>query len=494
MKHTYTYDLIVYGSTAAAVAAAVEAGRQGLTTLLLAPDQRLGGMTTGGLGDTDVGIERAVGGLSLEFYQRVAAVYGTPGPAWRFEAKVALQVLTTMLNESGAHLLHDRLLLDGGCVNEAGTIRALRTEAGRVLHARYYIDASYEGDLMALAGVSHTIGRESNALHGETLNGIRDGNELPDGIDPYVVPGQPESGLIDRVNRVAGGDVGAGDKRLQAYNFRMCLTDVAENRVQITKPAGYREQDYEILFRAIEQGQTRRFFKLERVPNGKTDSNNDSGISTDYIGMNHHYPLLDYAQRDALRLDHERYQRGLVWTLQNHPRVPAAVREFYAPWGLPKDEFLDNNHWPSQLYVRESRRMRGEFLITEAVVRRAEPVSDSIGLGSYAMDSHHIQYCLDEHGHVRTEGGFYVVLDEPYPISYRAILPQARECSNLLVPVCVSATHAAYGSIRMEPVFMILGQSAAIAIALAIRSGQSLHALPYAQLEPMLQRASQFLD
>lgn len=488
------YDLVVYGSTSAAITAAVEAGRQGLTAIMVAPEARIGGMTTGGLGDTDVGIERAIGGMSLEFYQRIGRKYGEEKAIWRFEPKVALEVYQEMLAEVDVEHIQGRLDLQHGVELLDGAIKSIRLESGLVIGGSQFIDATYEGDLMAQSGVSFFIGREANALHGETLNGIRDDNELPDGIDPYVIPGDPSSGLIERVNPNAAGEVGDGDNRLQAYNFRMCLTDVPENRILLEKPEGYREQDYEILFRAIEQGQSKRFFKLERVPNGKTDSNNDSGISTDYIGMNHTFPMEDYATREKIRLAHERYQKGLVWTLQNHPRVPEALREFYDPWGLPKDEFLDNHHWPSQLYVRESRRMLGEFLITEKVVRREVPVEDPIGLGSYAMDSHHIQYCVDGNGHVRTEGGFYVILDSPYPISFRAILPKAKECRNLSVPVCVSATHAAYGSIRMEPVFMILGQSAAMAAALAIRTGKPLHSVNYKDLLPMLEKAEQRLE
>lgn len=488
------YDLVVYGATSAAITAAVEAGRQGLSTIMVTPEARIGGMTTGGLGDTDVGIERAIGGMSLEFYQRIGRKYGEEKACWRFEPKVALETFYDMLGEVDVAIIEGRLDLKKGVESGNGEITAIRLESGLVIEGKQFIDATYEGDLMAQSGVSFFIGREANDLHNETLNGIRDGNELPDGIDPYKVPEDPSSGLIERVNKHAGGEVGDGDQRLQAYNFRMCLTDEPENRILIEKPLNYREQDYEILFRAIEAGQERRFFKLERVPNGKTDSNNDSGISTDYIGMNHTFPLEDYTTREQIRLDHERYQKGLVWTLQNHPRVPQAIRDFYKPWGLPKDEFLDNNHWPSQLYVRESRRMLGDFLITEKVVRRELPVTDSIGLGSYAMDSHHIQYCVDENGHVRTEGGFYVILDNPYPISYRAILPKQTECRNLSVPVCVSATHAAYGSIRMEPVFMILGQSAAIAAILAIRNNIPLHSVEYNELRALLEKAGQRLD
>ncbi|MEX2382496.1 MAG: FAD-dependent oxidoreductase [Opitutales bacterium] len=493
-QKTIKTDILIYGGTSAGIAAAVAAARRGVRPLLVEASDHLGGMTTGGLGDTDVGIASAIGGISLEFYERVGKIYGEENAAWRFEPKVAMQVFSEMLREQGVEVLtRERLDLEKGVVTKDGNIVLVRMESGLEIEAKRYIDTSYEGDLMALAGVTYVIGREANALHGETLNGIRDDNELPDGVDPYVIPGRPESGLLERVNPNRGGEVGDADNGVQAYTYRMCLTDVPENRAPIYKPVMYREADYEILFRAIEQGQTRRFFKLERVPNGKTDSNNDSGISTDFIGMNHIYPEADYQTRGSIAAEQTRYQLGLVWTLQNHPRVPEAIREFYAPWGLPKDEFAGNNHWPTQLYVREARRMLGEHLITENVVRSKAAVADSIGLGSYAMDSHHIQYCVSEKGDVTTEGGFYVILDSPYSISYRSILPRAKECRNLLVPVCLSATHAAYGSVRMEPVFMILGQSAATAAALSIQRDCDLHELPYAVLQAALENGKQRL-
>jgi hypothetical protein len=494
-QKTIKTDILIYGGTSAGIIAAIEAVRGGVRPLLVEPSEHLGGMTTGGLGDTDFGIAAAIGGLSREFYHRVGQVYGEEEAVWRFEPKVAMGVFREMILEHDLKvLIGERLDLRGGVALRDGRILSVRMESGLQIEARRYIDTSYEGDLMALAGVSYVTGREANSLHGETLNGIRDTNELPDGIDPYVVPGRPGSGLLERVNPDRGGNVGGADHGIQAYTYRMCLTDVAANRVPIEKPVGYREADYEILFRAVEQGQTRRFFKLERVPNGKTDSNNDSGISTDFIGTNHSYPEGDYKTRAEIAAAQTRYQLGLVWTLQNHPRISASIREFYAPWGLPKDEFLENGHWPPQLYVREARRMLGEHLITEHVVRLREPVEDSIGLGSYAMDSHHIQYCVSEKGDVTTEGGFYVVLDSPYPVSYRSILPKSSECRNLLVPVCLSATHAAYGSVRMEPVFMILGQSAAAAAALSIRLDCNLHDLPYGILKAALEKGKQRLE
>jgi len=488
------YDVVVYGATSAGITAAIEAAKLGQKVILIEPSGRIGGLTTGGLGDTDIGNKKSIGGLAMEFYQRVGEKYGQPKAAWFFEPKVALEVYQHMLREKNVPVVtNERLKLKGGVEKSGAAITAITMDSGKVYRGKVFVDATYEGDLMAGAGVSYFIGREGNAKYGETINGIRPGNELPHGVDPYRTPGDPKSGLIARVNPNPGGAEGDADTKLQAYNFRMCLTNDPKNRVMIEKPGDYNEEDYELLFRAIEKGQKSRFFKLREVPNHKTDSNNDSGVSTDYIGMNYSYPEADYATRDKIRQAHETYQRGLVWTVQNHPRVPEAIRDFYKDWGLPLDEFTESNHWPTQLYVRESRRMVSDFVITENVVLSEEPTTDSIGLGSYAMDSHHTQYCVGDNGFVRTEGGMYKQLKHPYSISYRAIVPKAKECDNLLVPVCLSASHAAYGSARMEPVFMILGQSAGAAAALAVKAHTSVQDVPYTALRKILDGDKQVL-
>lgn len=497
MNQKKQYDIVIYGGTAAGIAAAVQAKIMGKSALVIEPDRRIGGLTSGGLGDTDVGMKQAIGGLSLEFYRRVARKYGQDGARWLFEPKVALEVLQEWVLENNIEVVYgERLELKNG-VNRQGTrITSIRMESGNLYSGKVFIDATYEGDLMGKSGVSYFVGREPNSQYGETLNGIHPGtelNELPGGIDPYIIKGVPSSGLLLRVNPDRGGDIGDGDNKLQAYNFRMCLTNNPDNRLEIEKPEGYNEADYEILFRAIEQGQRTRFFKLNMVTPDKTDSNNNSGISTDYNGMNHGYAEADYSAREQIWKAHRIYQQGYVWTIQNHPRVPEDIRSIYKPWGLPLDEFTGTGHWTPQLYVRESRRMIGDYVVTEHDVRLHQPVPDSIGMGSFAMDSHHTQYYVNEDGHVSTEGGFYVKLASPYPISYRAIVPKRTECTNLIVPVCVSATHAAYGSIRMEPVFMILGQSAAAAAALALQGDGIVQNVKYEQLRNVLDQAHQVL-
>jgi hypothetical protein len=356
-----------------------------------------------------------------------------------------------------------------------------------------FIDASYEGDLLPLADVSYVIGREANSEFKEVGNGntgVAKKNQLPNKIDPYIIKGDPKSGLLPGVNPDLGGAKGDADHRLQAYCYRMCLTDAPENRIMIEKPEGYNEADYEILFRSIEAGQKWGFFKLSPLPNRKTDSNNTGGISTDYIGMNYgidwNWATLNHTEREQLAAKHRDWQLGLVWTVQNHPRIPNDIRKIHASWGLPKDEFADNGNWPYNLYVREARRMRSDLVMTEAHCKNQIAVDDSIGMGAYALDSHNTQRIV-HNGMVKNEGDIQTHIGgKPYSISYRSIVPKASECENLLVPWALSASHIAFGSIRMEPVFMVLSQSAATAACFAIDEKTSVQAVPYEKLRTRL--------
>jgi hypothetical protein len=409
---------------------------------------------------------------------------------------VAEAVFDELAAENHLEVAQGRLDLKDGVTKTDGKIQAIRLEDGRVISAGMYIDATYEGDLMAKAGVAYTLGREPNAQYRESANGIQKPglkNQLPDGIDASVKPGDPTSGLLPGVNADPGGALGAGDKKIQAYCYRMCLTNIPQNRVEIEKPAGYREEDYELLFRTIDKNPKTQFFKLSMLPNRKTDSNNNAGLSTDFIGMNYAYPEAGYAQRAEIAQAHQRWQLGMIWTLQNHPRVPEAIRAFYKPWGLPKDEFADNGHWPAQLYVREARRMVSDYVITESHILNPSLTHRSIGMGSYTMDSHNAQRYADAQGFVRNEGDVQKKIKKPYAIDYGAIVPKAGECGNLLVPVCLSASHIAYGSIRMEPVFMTLGQSAATAAVQALEENVAVQAVDYAKLKARLEADQQIL-
>lgn len=497
------YDLVIYGGTSSGLAAAVQASRMGKKVIVIEPTIHIGGLTTGGLGATDIGNKQAIGGISREFYQGIAQKYATERTdslesMWTFEPKVARAVYEDWIKAYDIKIItNERLDLDNGVLKKNGRIEEIKMESGNTYRAKVFIDASYEGDLMALSGVQYTVGREANLKYGETLNGVQKQlaiyHQFPDGVDPYIVPGDSSSGLLPQVHTQPGVE-GSGDQRVQAYCFRMCLTDDPDNRIAIEKPTAYEEQEYELLFRAIEAGYEGPFFIMSKMPNQKTDSNNKGPVSSDFIGRNYDYPEGDYATRERIIQEHEVYQKGLLWTLSYHPRVPEKIRAEFSRWGLPKDEFTDNGHWTPQLYIREARRMVSDFVMTEHhCVQDSITADRSIGMGAYTMDSHHMQRYVTEKGDVKNEGDVEVGGFGPYPISYGAIIPKKSECTNLLVPVCLSASHIAFGSIRMEPVFMILGQSAATAAALAIDRKIAVQDLDYATLRERLIQDSQVL-
>jgi hypothetical protein len=359
-----------------------------------------------------------------------------------------------------------------------------------------FIDASYEGDLMAKAGVSYAVGREGNAQYGETLDGVQTKNatkhQFGKKVDPYVVPGNPASGLLPGVHDGAPGDEGAADKRVQAYNFRVALTDAPENRMPIPRPPGYDARRHELLLRYLQAGVFDAIDLNVPMPNRKTDINNNGAASSDHIGGSYDWPDGDHARRERVFADHVDYVMGMWWFLQNDPRVPPAVRAKARPWGLCKDEFLDTGGWGHQLYVREARRMVSDYVMTEHECRGAKVPEDPVGMGAYNMDSHNVQRYVRD-GAARNEGDIQVAV-KPYPISYRSIVPREKEGSNLLVPVCLAATHIAYGSIRMEPVFMVLGQSAATAAAMAIDGHRPVQRIDYGKLRARLLADGQILS
>ncbi len=518
------YDLVIYGPTSAGIAAAVQAKRMDLSVVVVGPDTHLGGLSSSGLGWTDSGNKAVIGGIALEFYKRVydsydrpetwkwqdRAAYGNRGqgtPAmdgegramWVFEPHIAEQVFEDLVRDHAITVHRDEWLDrsgDGVTVSD-GRIRAIRMLSGKTYSGRMFIDATYEGDLMAAAGVSYTVGREANSTYNETLNGVQiehaDSHQFTNDISAYRVPGDPTSGLLPRVHDGGPGTQGAGDHRLQAYNFRMCLTRVPENRVPFPKPPGYDPDQYELLLRDLLAGSRHIKGKFDMLPNLKTDTNNHGSFSTDNIGMNYDYPDASYDRRREIIAEHRTYQQGYCYFLANDPRVPADVRQWYGEWGLAKDEFPDNGHWPHQIYVREARRMVGELVVTENHLRQTIPTKRSIGMGSYNMDSHNVQRYVDENGFVRNEGDIQVNPGGPYPIDLGAILPQRAECQNLLVVCAVSSSHIAYGSIRMEPVFMILGQSATTAAAQALEAGVAIQEIDYATLARRLEADGQVL-
>ncbi len=521
-------DVCVYGGTAGGVVAAVQAARMGKTAVIAEFGSHVGGLTSGGLGATDIGNKAAIGGIAREFYHRIAQHYAS-SDAWRFEARedyitkragrsnpaelegpdatmwtfephVAEDVLFQMLNEAGvAVYLQQRLAFVS---KEGARLADIAMENGKVYRARMFIDATYEGDLMAKAGVSCTVGREANSQYQETLNGVR--AETPQHqftvpVDPYLRPGDPASGLLHFIQPGNGGKPGAGDRCVQAYNFRLCYTQNPANRLPHRPPPKYDPAKYELLARYLEalvaagqKPQLKAFWNPIWMPNGKTDINNNGGFSSDFIGANYAYPEADHAARASIWQAHEDYVRGFVYFLATSPRVPADMRAEMQTWGPAKDEFLDTGYWPHQLYVREARRMVSDYVMTEHNCRGHQQAEDAVGLGAYGMDSHNCQR-IAKNGRVENEGDVQVHGFPPYPISYRSIVPKAAECENLLVPICLSATHIAYGSIRMEPVFMILGQSAATAAALALDGNSPVQKLPYETLRVRLLADKQVL-
>ena len=499
------FDVVIYGGTMSGIFAAVEVVKSGKTAILVNPTgSALGGVVTNGLGVTDMSKPKAFGGLTREFYSDVYSYYKNPSN-WKygqlgsyenynravvddmmtwFEPKVAENIMHQFLDKYKIVLIESsRLALNKGVnKNKNNAITSIILESGQKIKGRFFIDATYEGDLMAKAGVKYVVGRESNSQYGETINGVQ---RMPSSSSFQFQDGIKS---LNNFNSFLPSD-GIGDKKIQAYCYRMCLTDQPNNRVPIEKPIGYNEDDYELVFSQINNnpGKFIYFFGFQKVPNDKTDSNNGGPISIDYVGENYDYPEGDYALREKIAQKHKLYQLGLLWTLGNHPKVPVNIRNYYKRWGLAKDEFTDNGNWPRQLYVREARRMISDYIMTEANCLGWEQSPYPIGLADYGIDSHIVQRYKDENGFVKNEGEIYASVKKPYGIDYRAIIPSKSDCINLLVPICLSSSHSAYGSIRMEPVFMTLGQSAACAAIKCLELNISaVQDLTYGNLKPRL--------
>jgi hypothetical protein len=521
------YDIVVYGGTSAGVIAAVQAKKMGKSVIIVSPDKHLGGLSSGGLGFTDTGNKAVIGGLARDFYHRIWTHYeqadawkwqtkgqygnkgqGTPAidgeqrTMWIFEPHAAEQVFEDYIREFQIPVQRDEWLDRERGVNKSGArITSITTLSGKTYSGRSFIDATYEGDLMAAAGVAYHVGREANSVYGEKWNGVQvrvlhhrhHFGVLKDKIDPYVVPGAPKSGVVWGVSTGSPGNYGEGDKKVQAYCYRYCVTDHPDNRIPFPKPDGYDPARYELLLRVFSAGWRETFTKFDPIPNRKTDSNNHGPFSTDNIGMNYDYPEATYERRRAILKEHENYQKGWLYFIANDPRVPGDVQKKMREWGLPKDEFKDNGGWPHQIYVREARRMIGRFVMTENELTRRRPTPEPVGMGSYTIDSHNVQRYITPEGSVQNEGDIGIPI-RPYQISFGSLLPRKGQAQNLVVPVCVSSSHIAFGSIRMEPVFMILGQSAATAAALAINAGQAVQDFPYAKLRERLLKDGQVLD
>lgn len=487
-------DVCVYGGTSAGVIAAYTAAKMGKSVILVEPGERLGGLSSGGLGFTDIGNKYVVTGLARDFYRRIGRHYGT-FEQWTFEPKVAEAIFLDYVKRGNFEVWYDTRLevikKDDNHISQATFMRLGHGSASlKSIKAKQYIDCSYEGDLMAKAGVSYTTGREANSVYNETVDGVqlKDQHQFPNGVDPYKIPGKPESGLLWGISNEALAPAGSGDKKIQAYNFRLCLTNDPTNMIEITRPANYDSTHYELLLRYLQAKPAKdwsAFLKPDMMPNHKTDINNNGPFSTDMIGVNYAYPDGDYTTRKAIIKAHEDYTKGFLYFIGHDPRMPEHLRKQMLKWGYPKDEFLGSNHFTPQLYVREARRMLGAYVMTEANCLRKEVVDDKIGMGAYNMDSHNAER-LVINGMVKNEGDVQLRGINPYPIAYRSITPKTDECGNLLVPVCLSASHMAYGSIRMEPVFMVLGQSAAVAACQSIDQRANVQSIDIKQLQAEL--------
>lgn len=493
-------DVVVHGGTASGVIAAVAAARQGKSVILVAPEQHLGGMVSGGLGATDVGNARGIGGYAREFFDRVrahyVAKYGVDSQqvkdcagGFRFEPHVAEAIFDAMLTEAKVTVHRGAPLLGTECKD--GRIVSIR--AGTVakgfhdITGRVFIDASYEGDLMAQANVRYTVGRESKDQYGESIAGVQKhspAHQWSVKLSPYL----EGKTLLPLIQPDAPGPAGAGDRKVQAYNFRLCMTQRPEQRLPWTKPANYDPARYDLLARYLKAKPGLKVGQLMnpvKIPNGKTDTNNNGPFSTDHIGANWAYPDADPATRTKIWQDHLDYTQGFLWFLASDPRVPSALQKEMNTWGRAKGEFTDNDHWPHQLYVREARRMIGMYVMTQADIMDKREKHDSVGLGSYNADSHHVQRVVGPDGFVLNEGDFQVPV-KPYAIPYRSLVPKAAECTNLIVPVCCSASHVAYGTIRMEPVYMILGHASGVAAAFAVDGKTTVQQVPAGKLQERL--------
>lgn len=513
---TFTYDIVVYGGTASGVMAAIAAAREGHTVALLEPGDHVGGMMTSGLGWTDWGkpdMGGIIGGLAKEFFDKVRDHYGKDATrrfnaavfsdklgdeGWYFEPHVAEDIFMQMLKEAGVKLwFKNRLKEKSGVIRQGKRLAALEMENGSRYEAKVFIDAGYEGDVMAQAGVHFTVGRESRSQYGEALAGVMPParhTDIEEGMEQGIgqrISGYDAAGLLPGLYNGARGTPGDADEKVQAYNFRLCMTKDRNNQTPVTKPAGYDPRRYEVLARLLQARAGTgvhlgldAVLKLSPLPGSKTDGNNQGPFSTDDVNAGWNYAAAGYAQRDRIYREHVDYTKGLLYFLSSNEKVPPAIQDEMRQWGYAKDEFIDHGNWPWQLYIREGRRMIGDYVMVQDDVQQHITKEDAIGMGSYAADSHIIQRRVNEDSLVENEGQMFEnIVTRPYQIPYRVLTPKAAEASNLLVSICLSSSHVAYQTLRMEPQFMITGQAAGVAAHLAVTSGQDVQQVDVRRLQ-----------
>ncbi|WP_405607895.1 FAD-dependent oxidoreductase [Polaribacter sp. Asnod1-A03] len=524
-KEDFDADVIIYGGTSAAITTAVQLKRMNKTVLIVCPEKHIGGLSSSGLGFTDLGNKEVIGGISKEFYQSVYQhyqdekswnrqarnEYGNEGQGttaiddelktmWTFEPHVAEEIFENMVKDHDITIIREKWLdREHGVEVKDGKIVSITMLTGEKYKGKVFVDGTYEGDLMAAAGINYHVGREANSVYNEQWNGVQKGvfhhshNFSDRKISPYIIPGDSTSGVLPYISTAPPGEQGSGDKRVQAYNYRLCTTNAEGNIVPFEKPADYDPAQYELLRRVFLSGRY-SMFGGGKIPNKKRDVNNVGPFNSDNIGMNYEYPEASYEKRKEILEQHISYHKGLLYFWGHDESVPERFKKSISKWGLAKDEFKDNNHWPYQIYVREARRMLGDFVMTENEILGRNEVLKPIGMGSYTMDSHNVQRYITEEGYVENEGDLGVDADEPYSIHLGTILPKQEECKNLIVPLAVSSSHIAFGSIRMEPVFMILGQSAGTIAGLAIENDINIHEVTYEELKKKLIEDEQVLE
>jgi hypothetical protein len=490
-------DLVVYGGTASGVMTAYSAAREGLHVVLLEPGSHLGGMVTGGLSATDTGHFHIIGGYARDFYREAAAQEGVhtldKRSDWLSEPKVGEAIFKAWLEKAGVNVhFHERLKEHDGVAKTGTNVTAMTTEDGKIWNAKVFADCTYEGDLMAQAGVKYTVGREGVEAYNEDLAGVRvdtPKHQFLWKISPYNEKGK----LMPEVGPGPMGANGAGDKKVQSYNFRMILTNDSANKLPWTKPVGYDASHFELLAKYLGEWKAQMHREPNlfdvispvMIPNKKGDFNNNGAFSTDYMGKSWDYPDASYAERKEIWDDHLLYTKSFLWFLASDPRVPKPLQNEANSWGRAKDEFLDTDSWPNQLYIREGRRMIGMYVMKQADLQTDRKKKDSIAMGSYNSDSHNIQRVVMPDGSVRNEGDVQVSV-QPYEIAFGTILPKKDQVQNLLVPVCLSASHVAYSSVRMEPQYMMLGQAAGVTAAMAIKEKTAVQDIDVATLQNRL--------
>ncbi|MBE6412040.1 MAG: FAD-dependent oxidoreductase [Opitutales bacterium] len=487
---TANYDVVVYGGTPGGVGAAIQARRMGKTSALYVFRRHVGGLTSAGLTETDIGKKNAIGGMAVEFFERVGK--------WRqYRPSEAERVFLEMLVDAGVPVFFEHRLEK--VEKKDGKITKITFENGNAVKGKMFVDATYEGDLFAMAGCSYMVGREDNSRFNEDYNGtyFSKHSHIPRfDVDPYKVKGDPSSGLLEGITDTKVEKLGVADKKLQSYCFRMWAMKNGK-KTPWYKPENYRPERYALLSRYVNSAPDPDFWNL-RYSRGplklnEGDCNNAGPISLDHVGYNFGWAEGSYAEREKIFQDHVNYQQGFMYFLANDPSIPAKLRARINAFGLDAYEFPETRNWPHDLYIREARRLLSDYVMTQAHCTGKEVVKDSVGLGSYQMDSHHVERVVKD-GKMYVEGGFEKKVKRSYPVSFKSIVPKRAECTNLAVPVALSASHVAFGSIRMEPVFMILGQSGATAACMAIDGNGIIQDVDYKKLRAKLLIDEQILD